>query len=137
MKIIDELARSSVKKNKKDTFATKISILMAVVLLGTIIFIIFSLRTDKYKYIKNTIGDYHVSISQINENIYDYIEDWDKVEKLEYTKFIDTGKDSILYLESENFWKLDNVDIKKGRKPEKPDEIIVTDKFLKIITNMA
>lgn len=131
MKIIDELARTSVKKNKKDTFATKISILMAVVLLGTIIFIIFSLRTDEYKYVKNTIGDYHVSISQIDENIYDYIEDWDKVERLEYTKFIDTGKDSILYLESENFWKLDYVDIKKGRKAGKPDEIIVTDKFLK------
>ncbi len=56
MKIIDELARTSVKKRiKKDTFATKISILMAVVLLGTIIFIIFSLRTDEYKYVKKTL----------------------------------------------------------------------------------
>ena len=36
MKIINELSYSQIKNNKKDTLATKLSIFLAVVLLGKI-----------------------------------------------------------------------------------------------------
>ena len=45
MKIINDLADGAVKNNKKDSFAIKISILLAVMLLGTVIFIFNNLRT--------------------------------------------------------------------------------------------
>ena len=57
MKIINDLANGAVKNNKKDTLAIKISILLAVILLGTVIFLFSSLRTDKYEYVKKTFGD--------------------------------------------------------------------------------
>ena len=47
MKIINDLADGAVKDNKKDSFAIKISILLAVILLGTIVFIVGSLKHDK------------------------------------------------------------------------------------------
>ena len=41
MKIINELAKTSIERNKKDTLATKLSILMAVILLGSNIYYTF------------------------------------------------------------------------------------------------
>ena len=46
MKIINDLADGAVKDNKKDSFAIKISILLAVILLGTVVFIVGSLKHD-------------------------------------------------------------------------------------------
>ena len=71
MKIINDLASGAVKNNKKDTLAIKISILLAVILLGTVIFIFDSINTEQYEYVKKTIGDYHVNIGEIDENFYD------------------------------------------------------------------
>ena len=71
MKIINDLADGAVKNNKKDSFSIKISILLAVMLLGTVIFIFNSLKTDKYEYVKKTFGDYHVNISGIDQGFYD------------------------------------------------------------------
>ena len=62
MKIINELSYSQIKNNKKDTLATKLSIFLAVVLLGTVIFIIGSIKTEEYRRITSTAGDYQVSI---------------------------------------------------------------------------
>ena len=48
MKIINELSYSQIKTNKKDTLATRLSIFLAVVLLGTIIFIIGSVKSGQH-----------------------------------------------------------------------------------------
>ena len=47
MKIINDLASGAVKYNKKDTLAIKISILLAVILLGTVILIFDSMNTEQ------------------------------------------------------------------------------------------
>lgn len=130
MKIINELAKTSIERNKKDTLATKLSILMAVILLGSIIFIISSNKSDEYNYIKTFLGDYHVSLSQVNEKMYDYILNWDKVNKLEFTKSTDTNLNAVLYEKNSNSWEINSIEITKGRKPEKTNEIIVPNRFL-------
>ncbi len=130
MKIINELAKTSIERNKKDTLATKLSILMAVILLGSIIFIINSNKSNEYNYIKTFLGDYHVSLSQVNEKMYDYILDWDEVNKLEFTKSTDTNLNAVLYEKNSNSWKVNSIEITKGRKPEKTNEIIVPNRFL-------
>ena len=70
MKIINDLASGAVKNNKKDTLAIKISILLAVILLGTVIFIFDSINTEQYEYVKKAIGDYHLDIAEIDESFY-------------------------------------------------------------------
>ena len=59
MKIINDLADGAVKNNKKDSFAIKISIFLAVILLGTVIFIFNAMRTEQYNYVRKNVGDYH------------------------------------------------------------------------------
>ncbi len=69
MKIINELSYSQITTNKKDTLATRLSIFLAVVLLGTIIFIIGSVKSGQYHEIVSSVGEYHVSFTDVNTNM--------------------------------------------------------------------
>ena len=90
MKIINDLADGAVKNNKKDSFAIKISILLAVILLGTIVFIVGSLKHDKYNYVRKTIGDYHVAITEVDGKLYDRLKNDTDIEKISFNKIIET-----------------------------------------------
>lgn len=130
MKIINELANSSIKNNKKDTFATRVSILLAVILLGTIVFILSDLRQSQIKYLKNTVGDYEVSLSEIDKQSYDLLEKNKDIEKVHYDKIISTDIGLIIYEKSKYF--LENIDthLIDGRNPKNSREIVVTKQFL-------
>lgn len=130
MKIISELANSSIKNNKKDTFATRVSILLAVILLGTIVFILSDLRQSQIKYLKNTVGDYEVSLSEIDKQTYDILEKNKDIEKVHYDKIISTDIGLIIYEKSKYF--LENIDthLIDGRNPKNSREIVVTKQFL-------
>ena len=69
MKITNELLNSQIKNNKKDTLATRLSIFLAVVLFGTIIFIFGTIKADQYNLILSTVGDYNVSFTQVDRNM--------------------------------------------------------------------
>ncbi len=129
MKIINDLADGAVKNNKKDSFAIKISIFLAVMLLGTVIFIFNSLKTDKYEYVKKTFGDYHVKISEIDEGFYDKLKNDKDIEKVSYNKLIKTDLNAIIY-ENGDPASLLGYDIKDGKKPEKANELLVPERFL-------
>lgn len=129
MKIINDLADGAVKNNKKDSFAIKISILLAVMLLGTVIFIFNSLKTDKYEYVKKTFGDYHVKISEIDQGFYDKLKNDKDIEKVSFNKIIKTDLNAVIY-ENGDPASLLGYDIKKGKKPEKANELLVTEGFL-------
>ena len=129
MKIINDLADGAVKNNKKDSFAIKISILLAVMLLGTVIFIFNSLKTDKYEYIKNTFGDYHVKITGIDEGFYDKLKNDKDIEKVSFNKLIKTDLNAVIY-ENGDPASLLGYNIKKGKKPEKANELLVPERFL-------
>ena len=129
MKIINDLADGAVKNNKKDSFAIKISILLAVMLLGTVIFIFNSLKTDKYEYVKKTFGDYHVNISKIDEGFYDKLKNDKDIEKVSFNKLIKTDLNAVIY-ENGDPASLLSYDIKEGKKPEKANELLVPERFL-------
>lgn len=129
MKIINDLADGAVKNNKKDSFAIKISILLAVMLLGTVIFIFNSLKTDKYEYVKKTFGDYHVKIAGIDEGFYDKLKNDKDIEKVSFNKIIKTDLNAVIY-ENGDPASLLGYDIKEGKKPEKANELLVPERFL-------
>ncbi|WP_072469567.1 ABC transporter permease [Urinicoccus massiliensis] len=129
MKIINDLADGAVKNNKKDSFAIKISILLAVMLLGTVIFIFNAMRIEQYNYVKKNVGDYHVSISEIDEKLYDKLINDEGIEKISFNKIIETDLNATIY-EFGDPTGLIGFDIKEGRKPNNSNEILVPEKFL-------
>lgn len=129
MKIINDLADGAVKNNKKDSFAIKISILLAVMLLGTVIFILNSIKTGRYEYVKKTFGDYHVKITGIDEGFYDKLKNNKDIEKVSFNKIIKTDLNAVIY-ENRDPASLLGYDIKEGKKPEKANELLVQERFL-------
>ncbi|MDY3007036.1 ABC transporter permease [Anaerococcus porci] len=129
MKIINDLADAAVKNNKKDTLAIKISILLAVILLGTIIFIYDSLRLDQYNYVKKTFGTYHVSITEVDEKFYDRLKSDKDIEKISFNKAIKTDLNATIY-ENGDKSSLLGYEVKRGRMPENTNELLVPGEFL-------
>lgn len=129
MKIINDLADGAVKNNKKDSFAIKISILLAVILLGTVIFVFDSMNTEQYEYVKKAIGDYHVDIAEIDESFYDKLKNDTDIEKVSFNKIINTDLNAVIY-ENGDYESLLGYEIKNGRKPENSNELLVPERFL-------
>ena len=129
MKIINDIADGAVKNNKKDSFAIKISILLAVILLGTVVFIVGSLKHDKYNFVRKTIGDYHVAITEVDEKLYDKLINDTDIEKISFNKIIKTDLNAVIY-ENGDPASLLGYDIKEGKKPEKANELLVPERFL-------
>ena len=129
MKIINDIADGAVKNNKKDTIAIKISILLAVILLGTVIFVFDSMNTEQYEYVKKAIGDYHVDIAEIDESFYDKLKNDTDIEKVSFNKIINTDLNAVIY-ENGDYESLLGYEIKNGRKPENPNELLVPERFL-------
>ncbi|TKW62187.1 MAG: FtsX-like permease family protein [Gemella sp.] len=130
MKIINDLADGAVKNNKKDSFAIKISILLAVILLGTVVFIVGSLKHDKYNYVRKTIGDYHVAITEVDEKLYDKLINDTDIEKISFNKIIETDLNANIYENGKYSNLLTGYEIKKGRKPNNSSELLVPERFL-------
>lgn len=129
MKIINDLADGAVKNNKKDSFAIKISILLAVILLGTVIFIFNAMRTEQYNYVKKNVGDYHVAITEVDEKLYDKLINDTDIEKISFNKIIETDLNAIIY-EFGDPAGLIGFDIKEGRKPNNSNEVLAPERFL-------
>lgn len=104
MKIINELSYSQINSNKKDTLATRLSIFLAVVLLGTIIFIIGTVKSDQHNEIVSTVGDYQVSFSDINSDMLNSLFNNDKIEKVSFDRFISTDLD-VSIIEKGSYFK--------------------------------
>ncbi len=130
MNIIRELANSSIKSNQKDTFASKLSILMAVVLLGTLVFIISSSRADKYNQIVSTVGDYQVYISGIDEQMYDELVTNQNIQQVFFDRFIQTDDGTTLCEKHQAYWKIGGYQLISGRYPSASNELLVPNRFL-------
>ena len=130
MKIINDLADGAVKNNKKDSFAIKISILLAVILLGTVVFIVGSLKHDKYNFVRKTIGDYHVAITEVDEKLYDKLINDTDIEKISFNKIIETDLNANIYENGKYSNLLTGYEIKKGRKPNNSNKLLVPERFL-------
>lgn len=130
MKLITELALSSIESKKKDTLATKLSILMSVLLIGTLIFILHSLSSNKYEYIQKNYGDYHVFLSEVDQETYRDLSSWNKVEKLQFSKFISLEKKANLCQLSPESSEFNLLDFTRGSKPKNRQEVAAPVSFM-------
>ena len=129
MKIINELSYSQITTNKKDTLATRLSIFLAVVLLGTIIFIIGSVKSGQYHEIVSSVGEYHVSFTDVNTNMIGKIFANKDIEKVSYDKMISTDLNATI-IEKGNYFKcLKGYDIVRGSNINTAGELIAPTRF--------
>ena len=129
MKIINELSYSQINNNKKDTLATRLSIFLAVVLLGTIIFIIGTIKTDQHHEIVSIIGDYQVSFSEVNSDIVDFLFSNDEIKKVSFDKFISTDLDATIIEKGNYFKDLKGFEIVSGKNINSDNELIAPSRF--------
>lgn len=129
MKIINELSSSQIRTNKKDTLATRLSIFLAVVLLGTIIFIIGSIKSGQHHEIVSSVGDYHISFTDVNTNMIDKIFDNKDIEKVSFDKMISTDLNAIIIEKGNYFKRLKGYDIVRGSNINNAGELIAPTRF--------
>ncbi len=129
MKIINELSCSQINNNKKDILATRLSIFFAVVLLGTIIFIIGTVKTDQHHEIVSTVGDYQVSFSEVNSDRIDSLFNNDEIKKVSFDKFISTDLDAIIIEKGSYFKELKGFEIISGKNIGSDSELIAPSRF--------
>ncbi len=131
MKIISELAASVVNAGKKDALAVKTSILLAVILLGTILFITTSLRKAEVDFAVADQGDYHASIAEVDASFYDDLKKNPAIEKIAFDRIVKTDRNAVIYEREDCFSQLKSFEPVEGRRPERDDELLVPDSFLK------
>ena len=131
MKIINELCYSQINTNKKDTLATKLSIFLAVILLGTVIFIIGSLKEEQHNEIVSTVGDYQVSLTDINKMMMEKLLENDDIKKVSFDKFISTDLNAVIIEKGEYFKDLKGFEIVYGRNVNSAKELIAPTRFFK------
>ena len=131
MKIINELCYSQINTNKKDTLATKLSIFLAVILLGTIIFIIGSLKEEQHHEIVSTVGDYQVSLTDVNKMMMQKLLENDDIKKVSFDKFISTDLNAVIIEKGEYFKDLKGFEIVYGRNANSAKELIAPTRFFK------
>ncbi len=129
MNIINELASSTIESNKKDGFATKISIFLAVVLLGTIVFIIGTLKVGQHQQIVSTIGDYHVSITDLNKDMLEDLFDNEDIKKISFDKYISTDLNALIIEKGTYFKDIKGFEITNGRDITSSNELIAPTRF--------
>lgn len=129
MKIINELSYSQINNNKKDTLATRLSIFLAVVLLGTIIFIIGTVKLEQHREMVSVIGDYQVSFSEVNSNMLDSLFNNDEIKKISFDKFISTDFNAIIIEKGSYFRALKGFEIISGKNISSRNELIAPSRF--------
>ncbi|MEJ8786160.1 ABC transporter permease [Peptoniphilus sp. HCN-40583] len=130
MKIIGELAASVVNAGKKDALAVKTSILLAVIMMGSIVFDVTSFRKAEAEYFIANQGDYHASIAEVDGSFYDELKKNPGIEKMAFDRIVKTDRNAVIYEREDCFNHLKGFEPVEGRRPEKDDELLVPDSFL-------
>jgi putative ABC transport system permease protein len=139
MMIISELAKSSVK-NRGLSSAVFYSVLVAVIILGTLLFIYSDLELSQQNYHKKMFGDYHAVLYDINEEEYRQLRENASIKMLEPTKVVRIKDapfqrtDADLYLQNPTLFDSCSGFIESqlldGSLPKHADEILVSDVFI-------
>lgn len=137
--IISELAKNSVK-NRRLSSAVFYSVLVAVIILGTLLFIYSDLELSQQNYHKKMFGDYHAVLYDVSEKEYRYLQENTGIKMLEPAKVIRIEgvpfqrTDADLYLQSPVLFDSCSGFIESqlldGSLPKQSDEILVSDVFI-------
>ena len=136
MKIIHELARDSTGKNRQDAFAIRISILMAVIMMGTLLFVFNELELGERQYHKKTVGDYQAILIHVNEEELHKLQSNSAIDKIGLSKtetIEDTGlhRPGVqLYLQSIEMWSRIDAGLIRGQAPERERDVVVSETFV-------
>ncbi len=140
MRIIDELAKASTE-NRKNSLAVRTSIFIAVIMLGTLLFIYSESDLGEYKYHLEMFGDYHAMLTHITADEYEHLQNHDLIKELELSKGITIEQTGFQRPNADVALlapKLLNSDISgylnrrllEGEMPSKEDEILVSETFV-------
>lgn len=140
MKIIHELAKASTK-NREHSLAICCSILIAVVMMGTLLFIYSELDLSEWKYHQEMFGDYNAMLINITESGYKRLQEHTDIKTLEFSKGILLENTPFqrpnvdLYLQtptllSSNIFGYFESRLLQGELPQQTDEILVSETFI-------
>ncbi len=73
MNIIQELSKNSVNEDKRSTMAIRLSILIAVTMIGTLLFLFSEIDLEQWTYEKEHIGDYDVVLFHFDKSIWEHL----------------------------------------------------------------
>lgn len=141
-KIIFQVTKTYMLKNRKRTLVTFLGILIMVILMTAV----FIGKDTILGYMQNAVvaekGSWHYQVYDIGKEQAEQIKALDFVDKFEiskplgYTEFPKSGNPEVTpYLEvkeySENLFELMNIKVKEGRYPQKSDEVIISETALR------
>ena len=140
MKIIHDLAKASVK-NRENSLAILSSILIAVIMMGTLLFIYSDLELSQWKSYQEMFGDYHAMLINIDEEEYRQLQENADIKTLELSKgiFLENvpfqRRNVDLYLQTPALlnsctFGLFQSRLLQGRLPQQSDEILVSETFV-------
>ena len=137
-KIIFQVTRTYMMKNRKRTLVTFLGILVMVILMTAV----FIGKDTVMGYMKNVAvaykGSWHYQVYDIGKEEAEQIKALDFIDKFEvskplgYAEFPESGNPDVTpYLEvkeySENLFELMNIKVKEGRYPKNSDEVIISE----------
>ena len=141
-KIIFQVTKTYMLKNRKRTLVTFLGILVMVILMTAV----FIGKDTILGYMQNAVvaekGSWHYQVYDIGKEQAEQIKALDFVDKFEiskplgYTEFPKSGNPEVTpYLEvkeySKNLFELMNIKVKEGRYPQKSDEVIISETALR------
>ena len=141
-KIIFQVTKTYMKKNRKRTIVTFLGILVMVMLM-TAVFVGRDTALDyMLKATEENVGSWHYQVYDIDKKQLSQLQNLDFVEKcevaksLEYTEFPASGDpDTTPFLElkeySSDLFKLMNIKLREGRYPKNPNEVIISYRAIK------
>ncbi|MDO5713374.1 MAG: ABC transporter permease [Tissierellia bacterium] len=132
MNIINELASAFVK-HKKNSQVIKTSIFMAVLLLGTVVFIMYENSIAELKFALHSFGSHQVEFSEIEPGMEKALRNNKKVKDIGISKFQKItiqGQKGIFVQEERKYWEEKPFTLVSGNYPTEEKEILVEKQYL-------
>ncbi len=136
-KIIFQVTKTYMKKNRRRTLVTFLGILVMVTLMTAV----FVGKDTAFEYMKNAVkensGSWHYQVYDIDKEqleklqALDFVEECEVSKPLGYTEFAQSADPEVTpFLElkqySDDLYKLMDIKLKEGRYPKNPDEVVIS-----------
>lgn len=136
MNIIQELSKNSIKEDKQSTIAIRLSILIAVTMIGTLLFIFSEIDLSEWTYNKEHLGDYGAILFQIDEKTFNHLKKETTIKTLGLSLLEEVQGlpfhrlNAELLLQSPKLFPEKNERLIEGEQPKFPQEIMVSRTFI-------